>query len=81
MNRDSGNSVGKRFIFGGRANVRAILYMATLVSIRCNAKMKAYYAHLKGRGKESKVALVACMRKFITTLNYLIKIDQLWEGN
>lgn len=80
MNRDSGNSSGKRFIFGGRANVRAVLYMATLVSIRCNAKMKAYYAHLKAKGKESKVALVACMRKFITTLNYLIKTDQVWEA-
>ena len=80
MNRDSGNSSRKRFIFGGRANVRAVLYMATLVSIRCNPKMKAYYAHLKAKGKESKVALVACMRKFITTLNYLVKTDQVWEA-
>ena len=79
MNRDSGNSSGKRFIYGGRGNVRAVLYMATLVAIRCNAKMKAYYVHLKSKGKESKVAIVACMRKFITTLNYLIKTDQLWE--
>ena len=72
--------VSLALIFGGRANVRAVLYMATLVSIRCNAKMKAYYAHLKAKGKESKVALVACMRKFITTLNYLIKTDQVWEA-
>lgn len=79
MNRDSGNSSGKRFIYGGRGNVRTVLYMATLVAIRCNAKMKAYYVHLKAKGKESKVAIVACMRKFITTLNYLIKTDQLWE--
>jgi transposase len=80
MNRDSGNSSGKRFIFGGRGNVRTVLYMATLVAIRCNAKMKAYYVHLKAKGKESKVAIVACMRKFIITLNYLIKTDQLWEA-
>lgn len=79
MNRDSGNSSGKRFIYGGRGNVRTVLYMATLVAIRCNTKMKAYYVHLKAKGKESKVAIVACMRKFITTLNYLIKTDQLWE--
>jgi transposase len=47
MNRDSGNTMGKRFIMGGRGNVRAILYMATLVAIRHNEKIKAYYAHLK----------------------------------
>jgi transposase len=79
MNRDSGNTMGKRFIMGGRGNVRAILYMATLVAIRHNEKIKAYYAHLKSHKKESKVALVACMRKFITILNYLIKTDQTWE--
>jgi transposase len=79
MNRDSGNSSGKRFIFGGRGNVRSILYMATLVAIRFNAQIKAYYVHLKSRGKESKVAIVACMRKFITILNYLIRTDQLWQ--
>lgn len=53
--------------------------VATLVAIRCNTKMKAYYVHLKAKGKESKVAIVACARKFITSLNYLIKTDQLWE--
>jgi transposase len=79
MNRDSGNTIGKRFIMGGRGNVRAILYMATLVAIRHNAKIRAYYKHLKSHKKESKVAIVACMRKFITILNYLIKTDQVWE--
>ena len=81
MNRDSGNTTGKRFIMGGRGNVRAVLYMATLVAIRHNAKIRAHYVHLKSQGKESKVAIVACMRKFITTLNYLIKSDQLWNAN
>ena len=79
MNRDSGNTMGKRFIMGGRGNVRAILYMATLVAIRHNEKIRAYYAHLKSHKKASKVAIVACMRKFITILNHLIKTDQVWE--
>lgn len=79
MNRDSGITMGKRFIMGGRGNVRAILYMATLVAIRHNEKIRAYYKHLKSHKKESKVAIVACMRKFITILNYLIKTDQVWE--
>jgi len=78
MNRDSGGTTGKRFIMGGRGNVPAILYMSTLVAIRHNAKIRAYYTHLKAQKKESKVAIVACMRKFITILNYLIKTDQVW---
>jgi len=78
MNRDSGGTTGKRFIMGGRGNVRAILYMSTLVAIRHNTKIRAYYTHLKSQKKESKVAIVACMRKLITILNYLIKTDQVW---
>jgi transposase len=81
MNRDSGSSVGKRFITGGRGSVRAVLYMATLVATRFNTKIKKYYDHLRSKGKEAKVALVACMRKFITTLNYCIKTNQLWNAN
>lgn len=80
MNRDSGTTTGKRFIMGGRGNVRAVLYMSTLVAIRYNAKIKSHYAHLKAQGKESKVAIVACMRKFITILNHLVKTDQVWEA-
>lgn len=81
INRDSGSTVGKRFIMGGRGGVRAVLYMATLVAIRHNTKIKNYYIHLKSKGKPSKVAIVACMRKFITTLNYCIKTNQLWNAN
>lgn len=81
MNRDSGGAVGKRFIMGGRGGVRSVLYMATLVAIRFNTKIKALYIHLKSKGKESKVAIVACMRKFITTLNYCLKTNQLWNAN
>lgn len=81
MNRDSGRAVGKRFITGGRGSVRAVLYMATLVAIRFNTKIRNYYLHLKSKGKESKVAIVACMRKFITVLNHCLRIDQNWIGN
>ena len=80
INRDSGTKSGKRFIGGGRGQVRRVLYMATIVAIRHNPAIKAFYAHLKSKGKESKVAIVACMRKFITILNLLIKTDQLWEN-
>lgn len=80
INRDSGKKSGKRFIGGGRGQVRRVLYMATLVAIRHNQKIKAFYQHLRAKGKESKVAIVACMRKFITILNHLVRTDQLWEN-
>jgi transposase len=79
INRDSGKKSGKRFIGGGRGQVRRVLYMATLAAIRHNTTVKAFYQHLKAKGKESKVAIVACMRKLITILNLLIKTDQLWD--
>ena len=60
MNRDSGTKSGKRFIFGARCYVRRVLYMATLSAVRTNPTVRAFYQHLKSRGKESKVALVAC---------------------
>jgi transposase len=80
MNRDSGQKTGKRFISGGRGHVRRVLYMATLSAIRCNPKINAFYAMLKAKGKASKVAIVACMRKLVTLLNFLIKTDQLWTN-
>lgn len=79
INKDSGCKTGKRFIGGGRGQVRRVLYMATLVAIRYNPAIKAFYANLKARGKESKVAIVACMRKLITLLNFLIKTNQNWQ--
>lgn len=80
INRDSGKKSGKRFIGGGRGQVRRVLYMSTIVAIRHNPAIKAFYAHLKSKGKESKVAIVACMRKFITILYILIKTNQPWEN-
>ncbi len=80
INRDSGKKSGKRFIGGGRGQVRRVLYMATIVAIRHNPAINAFYAHLKSKGKASKVAIVASMRKFITILNLLLKTDQMWEN-
>jgi len=80
INRDSGTKSGKRFIGGGRGQVRRVLYMATLVAIRHNAKIRDFYAHLKSKGKVSKVAIIACMRKLVTILNLLVKSNQTWEA-
>lgn len=69
MNRDSGQTAGKRRIRGGRAPVRVALYMATLSAVRWDPVMRAYYQRLRERGKLGKVALVACMRKLLTIVN------------
>lgn len=69
LNRDSGQSQGKRRIHGGRAEVRVALYMATLSAVRWEPAMKAHYQQLRARGKLAKVALVACMRKLLTVVN------------
>lgn len=69
LNRDSGQSQGKRRIYGGRAEVRVALYMATLSAVRWEPAMKAHYQQLRSRGKLAKVALVACMRKLLTIVN------------
>ena len=69
MNRDSGQSSGKRRIRGGRSPVRVALYMATLSAVRWDPVMRAHYQQLRARGKLGKVALVACMRKLLTIVN------------
>ena len=69
MNRDSGQSSGARRIRGGRAPVRVALYMATLSAVRWDPVMRAHYQQLRARGKQAKVALVACMRKLLTIIN------------
>ena len=76
MNFDSGKKRGYRKTKGGRADVRSVLYMATLVAARYNPVIKAQYEHLVGRGKLKKVALTACMRKFLTILNAMLRDRQ-----
>ena len=71
--RDSGNFSGKRSIAGGRVRVRCALYMASLSAIRHNAVIKQFYQRLISNGKPRKVAIVACMRKFIIYLNLVLK--------
>ena len=69
LNRDSGTRRGKRTVWGGRAKLRAVLYMAALVGVRRNPVMAAFYERLLKAGKAKKVALVACMRKLLTILS------------
>jgi len=78
FNQDSGQMRGRRRIWGGRADVRGLLYMATLSATRCNAPIRAFYLRLVGAGKPRKVAVVACMRKFLTMLNAMIKHGTHW---
>ena len=73
LSRDSGQQRGKRSIWGGRADVRAALYMATLVATRHNDTIKAFYTRLVSAGKPKKVALVASMRKLLTILNAMLR--------
>ena len=79
FNHDSGAFRGKRSIRGGRVAVRNVLYMAAVAALRHNAALKAVYVHLKAAGKASKVALTACMRKLLVTLNSMIKTQTPWR--
>ena len=78
FNYDSGQMRGKRRVFGGRANVRQVLFMATLVAVRYNPVLKAFYQRLLERGKLKKVALVACMHKLLTILNAIVRQGTAW---
>lgn len=79
FNRDSGTFRGRRGIWGGRASVRAVLYMAALVASRRNSVIRDFYKRLREKGKAPKVALVACMRKLLTILNAMIKHKSRWS--
>ena len=71
---------GKRTVWGGRAKLRAVLYMAALVGIRRNPIIAAFYQRLLNAGKAKKVALVACMRKLLTILNAMIRSKTIWQS-
>ena len=79
FNRDSGTLRGKRTVWGGRRQVRASLYMATLVATRYNPTIKEFYSRLCQAGKPKKVALTACMRKLLITLNSMLKHGRPWN--
>jgi len=79
MNRDSGTRRGKRLVWGGRAPVRAVLYMATLVGLKHNPVLRVFYARLRAAGKPFKVAATACMRKLLTILNAMLRHNQSWD--
>jgi transposase len=79
LNCDSGTLRGRRRIWGGRARVRTVLYMATLVATRYNPRIKAFYERLLAAGKVKKVALTACMHKFLTILNAMLKHRTPWQ--
>ena len=76
---DSGKHRGKRCFWGGRADVRAVLYMAALSAIRCNDTLKAFAERLQKAGKPPKVVIVACMRKLLTMMNAMLKNNTPWN--
>jgi transposase len=73
FNRDSGRASKPRSIRGGRASVRTTLYMAAFNAVRCNPRLRSFYQHLRKAGKTFKVAMTACMRKLLITLNALLR--------
>jgi transposase len=80
LNRDSGTLRGKRTIWGGRASVRAALYMAALTASRRNPAIAAFYNRLRAAGKPAKLALTACMRKLLVILNAIIRDKKPWQN-
>jgi len=80
LNRDSGTLRGRRTCWGGRAQVRAVLYMAALAATRFNPVLRAFYQRLCAAGKAKKVALVACMRKLLILLNAMVKHRTPWRA-
>ena len=81
LSRDSGTLRGHRFVQGGRASVRAVLYMGTLAATKRNPIIRAFYHRLLAVGKPKKLALVACMRKMLTILNTMVRTRQPWSAD
>lgn len=80
LSSDSGKHRGQRHVWGGRAPVRAVLYMAALVACRRNPVIRVFYERLVAAGKPKKVALVACMRKLLTILNAMVRDNRAWDS-
>ena len=81
LSRDSGTLRGRRFVQGGRAGVRAVLYMAALAATKRNAVIRAFYTRLLAAGKPKPLALVACMRKLLTILNAMARTHERWRAH
>lgn len=79
FNKDSGPKRGKRKIFGGRAAVRRTLYMAAMSAVQHNPVIKVFYETLRKRGKEKKVAMIACMRKLVVIINAMVRKGEAWN--
>jgi transposase len=79
FNHDSGRSQGKRRIWGGRASVRSVLYMAALTAKRCNPVIRAFAQRLEANGKPFKLVMTACMRKLLVILNTMLKTNSPWN--
>lgn len=80
LNRDSGQQRGCRHIYGGRANVRKVLYMAALTASRYNPVIKTFYERLRTRQKPFKVAITACMRKLLSIVNFMVRDGSSWRS-
>ena len=81
ITKESGRHKGKRVIQGGRAQVRTVLYMAMMSAMQCNPVFKATYKRLLGAGKPKKVAIIACVRKMVITLNSMLRDGTMWDEN
>ncbi|MDO8971599.1 MAG: IS110 family transposase [Saprospiraceae bacterium] len=81
LNRDSGQFRGTRHVWGGRSQVRSVLYMSTLAACRYNPVIREFYARLTQKGKKRKVAIVACMHKLLTILNAIVSSGTPWHEN
>jgi transposase len=79
FNRDSGKHQRERIIWGGRTQVRRVLYMAAVSAARCNPVIRNFYQHLRNQGKPAKVALTACMRKLLIIMNAMLKHHAPWN--
>jgi transposase len=80
FNDDSGKRRGRRYIRGGRCEVRGVLYMATLTARRWNPAIRPFFERLIAAGKSFKVAMTACMRKLLTLMNILVKRETAWTN-
>ncbi|MFN2143219.1 MAG: IS110 family transposase [Candidatus Promineifilaceae bacterium] len=80
LNHDSGHKRGQRRVYGGRASVRRVLYMAALTATRSDPAFKAFLENLLSRGKVWKVAITACMRKLLVILNAMVRDGREWQS-